>query len=118
MRTFLLGKGVEIPKIEDPKYKDLIKEEKVKFDSFKVGIIACKTCLNMRQEKDWDYSPIATMKDMLEIVEWADKVLSIQWLKIWNSLYPKLVVVRRWNRFLGRKPNIYKNILILEYPYM
>ena len=75
VRTFLLGKGVEIPKIEDPKYKDLIKEERDKFDSFKGGIIACRTCLSMRQEKDWDYSPIATMKDMLDIVEWADKVL-------------------------------------------
>lgn len=75
VKTFLLGKGVEIAKIDDPKYKDLIKEERDKFDSFRGGIIACGTCLRMRQEKDWDYSPIATLKDMLDIVEWADKVL-------------------------------------------
>lgn len=75
VRTFLLAKGVEITKIDDPKYEKLIKEQMEKYDSLGGEIVACGTCIKIRKEEKWGYCPIATMKDLLEIVEWADKVM-------------------------------------------
>ena len=75
VRTFLLAKGVEIMKIDDPQYKDLIREQMEKYDSLGGEIVACGSCVKLRGEKGWDYCPISTMKDMLDIVEWADKVM-------------------------------------------
>ena len=76
VRIFLLAKGVDLPKIKDPKFRDLINEQREEYASLKGEIIACGTCVKLRKEEKWDYCTIATMKDLLNIVEWADKVLT------------------------------------------
>ncbi len=74
VKIFLLGRGVDILKIDDPKFKDKIKEEMEVFDEYGGELIACGTCIQLR-EQEWGYCPIGTMQDMLDVVTWADKLL-------------------------------------------
>lgn len=74
VKTFLLGKGVEIEDINDPKFNVL---EKVKEFMEKGGeLLVCGTCLDIRKMKDdFELSPANTLKDMANLVNESDKVL-------------------------------------------
>lgn len=39
-------------------------------------ILACGTCLKLRHKEGTEACPIATMNNCIEMVEWADKVLT------------------------------------------
>ena len=73
VRVFLLGKGVESENITDEKFK--VQEQIGLFVENKGQILACGTCLKMRQMKGSEVCPVSTMHDMLHIVEESDKVL-------------------------------------------
>ncbi len=74
VKVFLINKGVEIEAIEDDKYN--IKEQVNSFIENKGQILACGTCLNLRQKEGMKICPVATMKDLLRLVEDSDKVLT------------------------------------------
>ncbi|MFQ6082095.1 MAG: DsrE family protein [Candidatus Aminicenantia bacterium] len=72
VKIFLLGEGVEIEKIKDEKFD--IKKCLKDFIGNNGEIIACGTCLKLRK-RSTDICPVATMKDLVSLVEESDKVL-------------------------------------------
>ncbi len=73
-RVFLINRGVEIEDIKDEKYN--VKEQIDSFTENKGQILACGTCLKLRQKACSIVCPISTMKDLLKLVEESDKVLT------------------------------------------
>jgi uncharacterized protein involved in oxidation of intracellular sulfur len=74
VRVFLVNKGVEAEDIRSQTFD--VKEQLRSFLENKGELLACGTCMKARQEEATDFCPIATMKDLLEIVEWSDKLLT------------------------------------------
>jgi uncharacterized protein involved in oxidation of intracellular sulfur len=71
---FLIGQGVELDKISHPKF-----DVRGQAESFlKAGgkILACGTCLKIRESEGSAICPISTMKDLYELVRECDKVVS------------------------------------------
>jgi len=73
VRLFLMSAGVEIESITHEKFN-----AKLQLDEFaKNGVVlACGTCIKSRNQSDSDVCPISTMIDCVDMVEWADKVVS------------------------------------------
>jgi uncharacterized protein involved in oxidation of intracellular sulfur len=74
VRVFLVNKGVEAEDIKSERFP--VKEQLQSFIENKGELLACGTCMKNRQKAESDFCPIATMKDLLEIVEWSDKLIS------------------------------------------
>ncbi len=74
VRVFLINKGVEVEDIKDEKYN--AKEQIDSFIESKGQIMACETCLKLRQKEGSNVCPISTMKDLLKLVEESDKILT------------------------------------------
>ncbi len=74
VRVFLVNKGVEAEDIKSERFP--VKEQLQAFLEHKGDLLACGTCMKNRQKQESNFCPIATMNDMLDIVEWADKVLT------------------------------------------
>ena len=74
VKVFLVNKGVEAEDIKNDRFN--IKEQ---IDAFNVAngeLLACGTCMKARLKESSDYCPIATMNDLLKIVEESDKILT------------------------------------------
>mgnify|MGYP000076588127 FL=1 len=71
---FNLNEYFEVEDIEDEKYN--VKEQTDLFIENKGQMLACGTCLESRQKEASNVCPISTMKDLLQIVEESDKVLT------------------------------------------
>jgi uncharacterized protein involved in oxidation of intracellular sulfur len=74
VRTFLIGKGVECVEIVNKEF-DVI-EELNKYIDNKGQIFACGTCLVSRNKEGSPICPMSTMKDLMELVEESDKIVS------------------------------------------
>ncbi len=74
VRVFLIGKGVESEKLEDPGF-NVVKQMKEFIDAGG-SIYACGTCLKLRKSQGMDLCPLSTMKDLYSIIEESDKILS------------------------------------------
>ncbi len=74
VRVFLVNKGVEAEDIKSERFQ--IKEQLQKFIDNKGELLACGTCMKNRQKQESNFCPIATMNDLLEIVEWAEKLVT------------------------------------------
>ncbi len=74
VKVFLLGKGVELDQIQDPKFN--VREQAEAFLSAGGCILACGTCLELRHSEGSELCPLSTMKDLYEMVKEADKVLT------------------------------------------
>lgn len=74
VKIFLMSAGVEIESIVHEKYnaKKLIDE----FIENNGIVLACGTCIKSRNQGETDVCPISTMMDCLEMIEWADKVVT------------------------------------------
>ena len=73
-KIFLLGKGVEIEGLKSEKF-----DVQKMVDSFKKGsgqILACGTCLKIREKNESKICPISTMGELLELVTESDKILT------------------------------------------
>jgi uncharacterized protein involved in oxidation of intracellular sulfur len=75
VKTFLLGKAVEIEDINDPQFNVI---DKVKEYLDRGGeLLVCSTCLVSRNKKDdFNLTPPSTMKDMADLVNDSDKVVT------------------------------------------
>ncbi|MGE4496644.1 MAG: DsrE/DsrF/TusD sulfur relay family protein [Deferribacterales bacterium] len=74
VKIFLMSKGVESIKIDSGKYN-----VKAMFDEFTDGggvLLACGTCIKSREMGENGACPISTMDDCIEMVEWADRVVT------------------------------------------
>ena len=71
---FLLGKGVELEKLKSKKF-DITGQVK-RFLSNGQKIMACSTCLKMRDSKGSEVCPLSTMQDLYDLIRASDRVLT------------------------------------------
>jgi uncharacterized protein involved in oxidation of intracellular sulfur len=74
VRVFLLGKGVELDRIEDEKFN--VRQQAESLLEAGGNILACGTCLKLRHSQGSDLCPLSTMKDLYEIVRDCDRVVT------------------------------------------
>lgn len=74
VKIFLISAGVEIEGITDEKYNVSLQLEK--FSQASGIVYACGTCLKSRNQEESGVCPMSTMNDCVDMVEWADKVIS------------------------------------------
>jgi uncharacterized protein involved in oxidation of intracellular sulfur len=72
--VFLVGKGVELDRIEDDRFD--IRAQAEDFLRKSGRILACGTCLKLRESGGSDLCPMSTMKDLYELIRDADRVVS------------------------------------------
>lgn len=72
--VFLLGKGVEAESLDSTKF-DVIGQMR-SFSEAGGSILACGTCLKIRQSKGTEICPVSTMQDLHALIRDSDKVLS------------------------------------------
>lgn len=75
VKVFLLAKGVESEKLSDEKFNVL--EQMQLFVNEGGEILACGTCLKIRNLDGSELCPVSSMKDLYEIIKDSDKVTSI-----------------------------------------
>ena len=71
--VFLLGKGVEVESLDSDKFD--IAEQIHSFLDIGGAILACGTCLKLRQSEELGICPISTMQDLYTLIHDSDKVL-------------------------------------------
>ena len=74
VKIFLLGKGVECESLDTVKFK--VTEQTQAFVDNGGKMFACGMCLKIRQSEGSQMCPLSTMKDLHEIVKWADKIIT------------------------------------------
>ena len=74
VKIFLLAKGVEYESLSDEKYN--ITELAQKLVDNGGEILACGTCLNLREKDGSNLCPISTMKDLYDLIKQSDKLLT------------------------------------------
>jgi len=74
VKVFLMGEGVEIENLTHEKFD--VAAQVSAFHEIKGVILACGTCLKSRSMGGTEVCPINTMIDCVEMVEWADKVIT------------------------------------------
>ena len=74
VRVFLMGKGVEMDRIEDAKFN--VREQAKAVLAAGGQFLACGTCLKLREPSGSDICPVSTLKDLYELVRDSDRVLS------------------------------------------
>lgn len=74
VKIFLMGAGVEIENITHETYNSKVQLEE--FIRNNGVTLACGTCLTSRNQSETEVCPISTMVDCVDMVEWADKVVT------------------------------------------
>jgi uncharacterized protein involved in oxidation of intracellular sulfur len=72
---FLSGKGVEIDRIEDPKFN--VRAQCQEFLDAGGQFFACGTCLKLRNSEGSEVCPLATLSDHYEIVRDSERLLTV-----------------------------------------
>lgn len=75
VKVFLLAKGVECEKLVEDKFNVL--EQMQLFVDNGGEILACGTCLKIRNSEGSELCPVSTMKDLYEMIKESDKLISI-----------------------------------------
>lgn len=75
VRVFLSGKGVDIDKIDDPKFN--VRDHAQKVLDAGGQFLACGACLKLRKSEGSEICPLSTMKDQYEIIRDSDKVITV-----------------------------------------
>jgi uncharacterized protein involved in oxidation of intracellular sulfur len=74
VKVFLLAKGVESESLDSDQFKVA---EQMRFLVDKGGsILACGTCLKIRESAGSEMCPLSTMKDLYEVVKKSDRVVT------------------------------------------
>ncbi|MBI5420201.1 MAG: DsrE family protein [Deltaproteobacteria bacterium] len=74
VKVFLLAEGVELDRIEDPKF-----DARGQAESFLAAggqILACGTCLKLRNSSGSELCPLSTMKDLHALIRESDRVVT------------------------------------------
>lgn len=74
VRIFLSGRGVELDRMEDPRFdvKGLARD----FLERGGRILACGTCLKLRESEGSDLCPLSSLGDLYELVRDSDRLLT------------------------------------------
>jgi len=74
VKVFLMGEAVECEGLIPEKYN--VDEQLKLFISIGGEILACGTCLKSRKLESTESCPLSTMVDCVNMVTWADKVVT------------------------------------------
>lgn len=74
VKVFLMGEGVEIEHLVHERFN--VAEQVQAFYALEGEILACGTCLLSRGMEGTPVCPINTMLDCVEMVEWAEKIVT------------------------------------------
>ena len=74
VKVFLLAEGVELDRIDDPKFD--VRGQAESFLGAGGSILACGTCLKLRNSGGSELCPLSTMKDLYTLVKEADRVVT------------------------------------------
>lgn len=74
VNVFLLAKGVECESLRHNKFN--VAEQMRKFAEGRGKILACGTCLEIRNQEGSGLCPLSTMKDLYDLIRESDKVIS------------------------------------------
>ncbi len=74
VNVFLLGKGVECEYLDTDKFK--VTEQMQTLVDNGGEILACGSCLKIRQSGGSEMCPLSTMKDLYELITSSDKVVT------------------------------------------
>ncbi|MFP7754710.1 DsrE family protein [Thermodesulfobacteriota bacterium B35] len=74
VKVFLISKGVESENLDTDRFK--ITEQMAALTAAGGTIYACGTCLKLRQLPGSETCPLSTMKDMHDIVQESDRILT------------------------------------------
>jgi len=74
VEVFFIGKGVEMESLDTEKFD--INQQVQTLTEGGARLFACGTCLQLRQLKISDIYAVATLKELYEIIEGCDKVVS------------------------------------------
>lgn len=72
---FLMNEGAELDNIPDTKDFD-ISVKMTEFKKLKGEIYACGSCLKVRGKEESGLCPVATMTDLVKLIEESDKMLT------------------------------------------
>lgn len=73
VKVFLLGRGVEIEEINDERFN--VAEQISRFLQKGGELVACGTCLKIRNKKGMKICLTSSMQDLLKLVEDSDRFL-------------------------------------------
>lgn len=73
--VFLMGKGVEIDRIENPTFR--VREQALAILAAGGRFLACGTCLKLRESNGSELCPSSTLKDLYEVVRESDRLVSL-----------------------------------------
>ncbi len=74
VKVFLLAEGVELDGINDPKFD--VRGQAESFFQAGGQILACGTCLKLRNSQGSEPCPLSTMKDLHSLIRDADRVVA------------------------------------------
>ena len=74
VKVFLLGKGVECESLDTDKFK--VTEQMQTLVDNGGEILACGSCLKIRQSGGSEMCPLSTMKDLYELITGSDRVVT------------------------------------------
>ena len=74
VKLFMLGKGVECESMDTDKFN--VTEQMQTLVGNGGEILACGSCLKIRQSEGSEMCPMSTMADLYEVVKSCDKVLT------------------------------------------
>ena len=74
VKIFLLAKGVECESLDTKKFN--VTDEMNAFVQAGGEILACGTCLKVRQSEGSELCPLSTMADLYELINDSDKIVS------------------------------------------
>lgn len=74
VKIFLLAKGVEYESLSNKKY-NIVKQAQDFIDNGG-QILACGTCIKLRQKEGTELCPIFTLRDLYKLIKESDKILS------------------------------------------
>ena len=75
VKLFLIGQGVEYESGSSEKF-NIQAQVKEFLLSDKTQILACGTCLKLRQQEVTETCPISTLKDLHSLIKESDKILT------------------------------------------
>ncbi|MCR4263321.1 MAG: DsrE family protein [Candidatus Roizmanbacteria bacterium] len=72
--AFLIGEGVEYEKLSSSQFD--IQKQVERFLESDGKIIACETCMNIRNQKDSKECPVGGIEDLYNLIAESDKVIT------------------------------------------
>ncbi len=79
---FLLAKGVECESLDTDKFK--VTEQMQEFVDNGGEILACGTCLKIRNSGGTEMCPLSTMNDLYNLIKESDKLIALKIFDIVN----------------------------------